>query len=137
MKVFISHSFTDLSLARRVGDALRNSGIDAWDTSEVFPGDNWGEEVGRALREASAMVVLLTPDSVRSGNVVYDVSYAIGQLRFKNRVFSVLAAAPADLAETRSETPWILKRFPIIQLSDLEHPEAELGGIVQLLSRAA
>ena len=137
MKVFISHSFTDLSLARRVGDALRSSGIDAWDTSEVFPGDNWGEEVGRALREASAMIVLLTPDSVRSGNVVYDVSYAIGQLRFKGRVFSVLAAEPADHADTRSEPPWILKRFPIIQLSDLEHPEAELGSIVQLLSRAA
>jgi hypothetical protein len=137
VKVFISHSFQDMGLAKRVGDALRKAGIDAWDATLVLPGANWGDDVGRALRRSSAMVVLLTPESVRSANVSYDVGYAIGELRFKGRVIPVLAAAPGDLAETRGAVPWVLNFFPMVQLADPGHPEAEIGRIAQLLARAA
>lgn len=73
MKVFISHAPTDAELARRVAGVLWAAGFQVWDETQILPGDNWGEMLAEALRESDAMVVLLTPDSVRSQNMVFEV----------------------------------------------------------------
>ena len=53
-----------------------------WDPEvNVLPGDNWAAQVGRALEESDAMVVLLTSNSVSSPHVKADMSYALGSRR--------------------------------------------------------
>ena len=67
MKVFISHAHTDEPLVNKVAAVLKDAGLEVWDdTREIMPGDNWAHKVAQALQESEAMVILLTPDALRS-----------------------------------------------------------------------
>jgi hypothetical protein len=138
MKVFISHSDADADLARSVADTIRKSGFqvwDAWDTSQVLPGDNWGEKLAQALEESSAMVVLLTPDSVKSPNVTSELGFALGNRNYKGRVIPVLAATPEQLP--MNQIPWVLSNFRVIRLPDEERDGKAIQQIVDALRAAA
>jgi len=135
MKVFISHSHTNEPLAREVTAALQNSGLEVWDDEkEIFPGDNWAEKVAQALREAEAMVVLLTPDALNSNWVQHDIDYALSERRFRNRLVTVLAGPSEKLPEDK--IPWILRRLKFINLADNGKKE-DIEQIAQALLAAA
>lgn len=135
MKVFISHALTDTKLAKRVADSLKEAGLQVWDVSDVLPGDNWAAEAGHALQESDAMVVLLTPDSLRAPNVSHEIGYALGREDYRGRLIPVIAATPEELPQ--HEIPWVLKRFQMIELPDGEHDEEGLRKIAEALTRAA
>ena len=115
MKVFLSHSSLDHELAQAVASALRKAGFTVWDpTTEILPGDNWAEKIGRALEESEAMVVLLTPAALAAESVRRDIEYALGNVRFKGRLIPVL---PQPFDELKS-APWILKRLKSVRLAE-------------------
>jgi hypothetical protein len=64
--VFISHSRRDTAYAEALRDALKARKINVWFDSDIQPGDDWQESLGRALEESSAVSVLLTPESTGS-----------------------------------------------------------------------
>lgn len=131
MKVFISHAFTEAKLAKRVADSLKEDGFQVWDSAEILPGDNWGDKLAKALQEAEAMVVLLTPESLKSFNVVSDISYAIGEENYQGRVIPVIASSLDNL--DREHIPWILKKFRMIYVPNLEQDNQQLKEITQAL----
>jgi hypothetical protein len=135
MRVFISHASTDTKLARQVAEILRDAGFQVWDDSQILPGENWGEKLAEALQESEAMVVLLTPNSIRSPNIKYEVGYALGKEYYKGRVISVLAAPPETLAQ--EDIPWVLHKFRMIHLRDQERDEEGLRRIAQALEETA
>lgn len=134
MKVFISHALADKDLAHGVAEALRASGFQVWDESQMFPGDNWGAQLGQALHDADAMVILLTPHSLQAPNIQYDISYVLGKKDYKGRVVSVLAAPPEQLP--RDEIPWVLNKLPMINLAETGREEG-FKRIAQVLQKAA
>jgi hypothetical protein len=135
MNVFISHAAADKDLARRVADVLKASGFQVWwDESQVLPGDNWGEKLGQALDTSDAMVVLLTRDSLQSPNVSYEIGYALGKKDYKGRVVPVIAAPPDQLP--RDKIPWVLSKFPTVNLGE-GGAEEGLRRIAQVLQEAA
>ena len=131
MKVFISHASSDAKLAKRVADVLREAGFQVWDETQILPGDNWGAKLAEALREADAMVVLLTPDSLHSSNLNYEVGYALGKKDYKGRLIPVIAVPPEQLP--KKDIPWVFYKFQIIHLPDQERDEEVLKKIVQTL----
>lgn len=135
MKVFISHAFDDADLARRISDALTTSGFQVWDYSKILPGDNWGAVIGDALRESEAMVVVLTPSSVRSRNLMYDLGYALGNIDFRGRIVPVIAGLPEEIS--LNDVPWILHRFEIVRLADKSEGDQGLARIAEMLREAA
>jgi TIR domain-containing protein len=115
MKVFLSHAHADTDLARRVGDALEDAGLEVWDAErDVLPGDNLALEAGQALQDSDAMVVLLTPAGVRSRSVRADLEYALGEKIFKDRLVPLIVGTPQELPD--EELPWILKRLQTVRL---------------------
>lgn len=134
MKVFISHAYQDKDLAKRVAESLRESGFQVWDESQVLPGDIIAEQLADALKTANAMVVLLTPDAVESTWVRSEISYALGNLEFKDRLIPVVAAPPEVLPYER--IPWVLKKLQMINLSEIA-PEEGLKKIAHALQEAA
>jgi hypothetical protein len=137
MKVFISHSHSkiDEPLVRKVTTALQKAGLDVWDERmEVFPGDNWAEKIGQALRESEAMVVLFTPNALDSQWVNHDIGYALGEYRFQNRLVTVLAGPPEKLSEDK--IPWVLRRMKIFKLGE-NGKEDHLKQIAQTLLETA
>jgi len=133
MKVFISHAGADETFVRKVVAGLEEAGFEAWDASrEILPGDNWADKTARALQESEAMVVLLSPDALRSGSVRREIDYALGEQRYSNRLIPVL---PKELNE--EEIPWILRHLRMIQLGGDAKEEEGIHQIAQALLEAA
>ena len=133
MKVFISHADTDKTFVRKVVAGLEEAGFEAWDASrEILPGDNWADITARALQESEAMVVLLSPDALRSGWVRREIDYALGEQRYANRLIPVL---PKELNE--EEIPWILRHLRMVQLGEDAKEEEGIHQIAQALLEAA
>ena len=117
MQVFISHSHSDSPLAARVSRALRKAGLQVWDPEvHLLPGDNWPAQVGRALEESDAMVVLLTPNSISSPHVRADMSYALGSKSYRNRLIPVAVGGREQLPKGRDS---------------LDRPKVALGGFAE------
>ena len=127
MKVFLSYAAEDQASADALAVHLQSSGFEVWNrASELFPGDNWPLEVGRALQEAEAMVVLVSPAMAASSWVQNEVQFALGDRRFKDRVIPwILSPTP--------EIPWILRRFRSV---DGDAAEASRQ-VVSILTAAA
>lgn len=104
--IYLSYALADERYVEQLDRELREAGIEVWSANrEIFPGDNWAQAIGEALEKADALVVILSPALGTSPWVESEISYALGQQRFKDRVF------PVKLGEW-SGMPWIMRRFP-------------------------
>ena len=93
MQVFLSHSHADSQLATRISNALQQRGLQVWTPDlNLLPGVNWAAELGRALEESDAMVVLLTPSHPDS-DVMRNMEYALGAKNYRNRLIPVVVDA--------------------------------------------
>ena len=140
MKVFISHAYSDEQLAQKVAAILQEAGLEVWDAMrEILPGDNWAQHVSNALQESEAMVVLLTPDAVRSEwvrrEMRWNIEYALGEIRFRSRLIPVVAGDP-DILNTES-VPWILRHQKIVDLTEHENEEEGIREVARTLLHVA
>ena len=138
MNVFISYSSADELLARRLAQTLEGEGLRVWDAREVLPGENWAAKAGEALKEAEAMIVLLTPDALRSSQVRREIEYALGKEDFSGRLFPVLVGPESVL--TDEAVPWILRNLQMIHLTEQGEKAAEeeaFGQITRALLKTA
>jgi hypothetical protein len=87
--VFMSYSRRDTAVMRRIASFLRNKGIKVWvDNEKLTPGTPiWEEEIEKAIQNASAVIVVLSPDSKGSEWVRREITLADQNER---RVFPVL-----------------------------------------------
>ncbi len=135
MKVYISYSHADEAVAQKLAKALESAGLETWYAKTgIFPGDNWAEEVAQALRESEAMIILLSPQALNSNYVRHDISYALGEPRFRNRLIPVVIGPQNKIP--LENIPGILRRFQMLELSDNGN-EAEYNKITQALAAAA
>lgn len=108
-QVFLSYASPDRQLAAELAKRLDKEGYEVWFADDrLFPGDNWSLAIGKALEESDAMVVLLSPESVRSEWVRREIEYALSSKKYKDRLIAVLVRPTRDF-------PWILERFPMIR----------------------
>jgi hypothetical protein len=92
--VFVSHSKSDKRITEIVCESLAAEGIPTWASFLDIPsGSNWDESIETALRGASAVIVIVSPASVRSDYVRAEVEEAI---RRQKTVIPVVTKA-ADL----------------------------------------
>jgi len=111
VKVFISYSGPDERYAERLRQALVKHDVQVWDpASQIAPGENWGLKYGRALEDSEAVVVLISPASVKSDVVRHEIQYAVSNAQFRDRLIPVLVR-PTD------EIPWILRKQKVIRAS--------------------
>jgi hypothetical protein len=105
MQVFISYDRSDEAFAKALSSQLSKRGLSVWSANqEVLPGDNPWLRVGEALKKSRAMVVLISPDSMRSEWVRREIEYALGDPNYQGRVFPVKVRPTNDM-------PWILRKF--------------------------
>ncbi len=77
--VFISYSSKQSEIAHDICHAIQQKGIACWIAPECIPpGSDYLEEIPVAINATKILVLLLTPDAVRSQWVKREVSSAIG-----------------------------------------------------------
>jgi hypothetical protein len=112
MNVFISYAHEDAKWADSIRQVLRESKetsrFEVWNRElELQPGENWALKLGKALEASDAMVVLLSPQSVKSPFVRQEIDFALTQPKFRDRLISVMVKPTRDI-------PWILRTLPFI-----------------------
>ena len=110
MKVFLSYTEADREVAREIASRLEEAGHDVWSADNaLFPGENAALEAGKALDKAEAMVVLISPQAMKSSWVRREIEFALGTPQYRGRLIPVIVKPTADM-------PWILKKFPNVRL---------------------
>ena len=65
--VFISYARDTAPLAKQLSQALETQGFYPWiDFKDLRTGQDWQDEIGRALDKAATFLILVTPDSLSS-----------------------------------------------------------------------
>jgi len=100
-KTFFSYSRDDSEFVLKLATDLRTAGIDIWlDQLDIVAGRRWDAEIEKALEGAETMIVILSPTSVASNNVMDEVSYALEEGK---RVIPILIS--------ECEIPFRIKRL--------------------------
>ena len=82
MKVFISHSSKDKKFVRTLKDCLIENSIDVWlDEDQLDLGDRLINKLETALNDSSHLVIILSPASVESDWVKYELTKALNNQR--------------------------------------------------------
>jgi hypothetical protein len=111
---------------------LEKAGLDVWDDRrEILPGDNWADKVAQALRESDAMVVLLTPETLRSSWVSREIEYALGEKGYRNRLIPVLVGPTEKISPEK--IPWILRHLKTVRISEPKQEKEALEEIAHAL----
>jgi hypothetical protein len=135
-EVLLSCAHADEKIAKKVADGLKRAGLRIRDyRREILPGDLWTEKASRALKESSAIVVILTPDAVRSDLVRWEINYALSNVAFKNRLIPVLVGPPDRIP--RSEIPWILWDLQMVRMPERGNQEEGIKQIANTLRQVA
>jgi TPR repeat protein len=75
---FFSYSREDSSFVVRLAADLKATGANVWlDQLDIIPGQRWDRAVEDALKNCPTLIVILSPTSVRSTNVMDEVSFAL------------------------------------------------------------
>jgi hypothetical protein len=135
MQVFISHAQADKTLVSKLASELKKSGLEVWSESEILPGDNWAAEANKALQASEAMIVLLTPASLRSDQVRREIEYALGDKKFSHRLIPVIVGSASDFAH--EDIPWILRSLKPINVPKHGQQAEPIKQIVRALTKAA
>lgn len=126
MKVFLSYAQSDREVARELAMHLEEAGHKVWFADDaLFPGQNIALEVGKALNKAEAVVVLLSPQALKSDWVRQEIEFALGAPQFRGRLIPVIVKPTVDI-------PWILKKLPIVKLGkSIEETSREIGDYIK------
>lgn len=77
--IFISYHHNDADFAKNLIKKVQLEGYETWvDNSRLHGGVDWRESIDRAIRDAFALIVIMTPDAKASDYVTYEWAYAWG-----------------------------------------------------------
>lgn len=92
---FISYSRQDGDFADLMSMQLNKHGIQTWlDMGNILVGDNWKLQIKDAIDHSDCLILILSPDSLKSEFVIFEWAYAMGR---DKEVFPVLLQDINDL----------------------------------------
>lgn len=114
--IFISYSSKDREKAEQLTEQLSSTGFSVWiDRHGIGAAASWSEEIVHALDACRAFVVLLSPFSIQSKNVVREVALAFE----KNKKILPLDLAPVQLPGSLQYHLAGLQRTPVANIDDI------------------
>jgi TolB-like protein len=118
--VFISYSRVDSTQALSIANYLRSEGHEVWiDQAGIEPSDVWGGKIVQAISDCSTFLLLLSPTSVDSHNVLKETMIASEKMK---------RIVPVELKSTRL-TPSF--EYPLAGLQRVAYTTLEdIGKIV-------
>jgi len=94
--VFISHSSHDRVFAERIVGVLQRHGISSWYApARLLGGQEWLDEIGRALRHCKWFLVILSENALKSKWVKRELAFALIDDHYDERILSIVKT-PGD-----------------------------------------
>lgn len=105
--IFFSYSRSDSAFVLKLAKDLRDAGVPVWlDQLDIAPGSHWDASIQKALQTSKTLLIILSPNSVASENVMDEVSYALEE---DKRVIPILLS--------NCDTPFRLRRLQRIDFT--------------------
>jgi predicted nucleotide-binding protein len=84
--LFISYSYQDKEFANRIAEDIKKQRIDVkYDSTLLKSGDTIRETLLKSLREVDIVLVIITPNSISSSNVMNELGIAQESIRNSER----------------------------------------------------
>jgi two-component system cell cycle response regulator DivK len=116
VRVFLCHASPDKSRVRELYERLKTDAFDPWlDEENLLPGQNWQDEIAKAVRTADVVAVCLSAAATtKTGFVQREIKLALdaAEERPEGKIFLV----PVRLEEC--EVPERLRRWQWVNLYD-------------------
>lgn len=114
LKVFLCHASGDKPAVRDLYKRLIAEGVDAWlDEEKLLPGQDWNDEILRALQESDAIIICLSKTSVsKEGYVQREIKEALEKA--KEKPSGTIFVIPSKLDDC--EIPNYLKQWQWVDL---------------------
>lgn len=128
-KVFISHSSTDTWVAAQIAAHVKATGADTFlDEADIEHGDDFDDEIVKASKLCTELLLLLTPWSVGRPYIWLE----IGFFRHDDkRIVGVLHGLKPEDISGDPRVPVLLKKLDLVDINDLESYFKQLGGRVK------
>jgi adenylate cyclase len=122
--IFISYSSKDREKAEQLSELLSSAGLSVWiDQSGIDVATSWSGEIVDAIDGCKAFLVLLSPNSVESKNVVREVALAFE----KNKKILPLDLEPVELSRDLQYTLAGIQRAPMTNIDAVLRALGKLG----------
>ncbi len=76
---FVSYAHKDLARVYPIIEYLHKKGFRIWYDEGIDPGNEWPDEIARALEKCSFFMVLISKNSAASKNVINEINFAIDE----------------------------------------------------------
>jgi hypothetical protein len=125
---FFSYSREDSEFALRLANDLKAAGSAVWiDQLDIGPGERWDRVVQQALESCPSVLIILSPASVNSNNVMDEVSFALDQQK------AIIPVLYRDC-----DIPFRIRRFQHVDFrNNYEHMLEELKRCLHLATSSA
>ena len=79
LRVFLRHAFADKPAVRDLYQRLSKDGVQPWlDEEDLLPGQNWKQEIPKAVRASDVVIVCFSRHSVnKAGFIQKEIKYAL------------------------------------------------------------
>lgn len=112
-EIFLSHASGDRRFATKIASLLRKNGIAVWYSRTHLRGaQRWQKEIGKALQRCDWFVVVLSPKSVKSMWVERELSFALNQKRYQDKIVPILLRKC-----NHQKLNWTLTSFQIVNFT--------------------
>jgi hypothetical protein len=129
--VFISHSHEDGDFAEIMNSRLTQAGFTVWTDAKIRGGVEWRKAIDQAIKDASALIVVVTEEARSSEYVTYEWAFAWGSgvkvipvLRKATKLHPRLESLQYLDFKNQSTRPWD-QLIELLQEAESSKPEEE------------
>jgi len=132
LSIFLCHSSSDKPKVRDIYKRLKSDKFDPWlDEEKLIPGQDWQQEIPKAVRKADVVLVCLSRGSItKAGYVQKEITYAldVADEQPEGTIFLIpLKLEECDVPERLSRWHWVnyFEKSGYKKLLDALHMRAE------------
>lgn len=135
LDIFISYAHKDKKDVIPVIEDLRSCGYDVWYDGGIEAGEDWAGKIGATLESASLMLLFLTCHSIRSANVMREITFAqdhnipivtvqIGKVKISEELHRrLMANQMLDLYSYKTYSDLVAALRPALKRAGIVHGE--------------
>jgi len=118
--IFLSYASQDTDAARRIGDALRQAGLEVWfDQSELRGGDAWDEMIRRQIAECALFVPIISAATAARLEGYFRLEWTLADQRTQRMARTKTFIVPVCVDSTPESGSEVPESFIRVQWSRL------------------